>query len=186
MLYFRFFPNAGEYRFFSWCAFDGLALGCLAALLYVRNEAAASRLGAALGAAGLAGTCLLALRHSLGRASLLGTGFQASVVYLCCAGLLLGAVSGQVGILKFLFRNRALAFLGQISYGLYLYHVIFLEKLTYTRPLPAAWPGFAAEANDMVFRVIWPLGAAVAAAFLSRISIEEYFLRRKSRLAPRP
>ncbi|MCU1314428.1 MAG: acyltransferase 3 [Acidobacteriaceae bacterium] len=78
---------------------------------------------------------------------------------------------------------RGLAFLGYISYGLYLVHSFvyaLYERFTANTRLMAAPPHFGNE----LLRGLVGATVSVLIAYLSRISFEEAFLRRKQRWSP--
>jgi peptidoglycan/LPS O-acetylase OafA/YrhL len=136
---------------------DGLAVGSLIALgLRTRawRQASWTRLAVWAAGAGLAGVVWAAGGHGAWIDSFLALGF---------GGLVLGAVCAENGrsVYARLLRWRGLRFLGRISYGLYLTHVIVLAllggvDLYLDRVLPAA----AAAALIVAMR----FAAAVAVA----------------------
>jgi peptidoglycan/LPS O-acetylase OafA/YrhL len=167
---------------YTWNSADGLACGALLAVWL--REFAPDRRKFAKEIAGLLiiGLALLPFgtlsRHTAAGAALQVVPWHFLFVVLIGAALLAGSRWGEAA------RCRFLEFFGEISYGLYLYHLLVFN-------------GFEWLLNHGVIRrlQIDPLlglsirflicgGIAVGIAYLSRRFLEEPFLRLKSRLAP--
>jgi len=167
---------------YTWNSADGLACGAFLAVWL--REFAPDRRKFAKGIAGLLAIGLALLpfgtlsRHTAAGAALQVVPWHFLFVVLIGAALLAGSRWGEAA------RSRFLEFFGEISYGLYLYHLLVFN-------------GFEWLLNHGVIRrlQIDPLlglsirflicgGIAVGIAYLSRRFFEEPFLRLKSRLAP--
>jgi peptidoglycan/LPS O-acetylase OafA/YrhL len=161
---------------------DGLALGALlAGLLEAPSEAARWRLDRSLFlAVGLAavgfwaGSAVVVRLFAHGSESALVTAVQSirplclNLVFFALVGLtVLGAGDWRMGLL----RDRRLVYLGQISYGLYLYHHIVL----------ILWDDFAAArglGNHIGYDLV-KIGVSLAIAALSNRIIEQPILALK-------
>jgi peptidoglycan/LPS O-acetylase OafA/YrhL len=103
--------------------------------------------------------------------------FQFTFTALLCISLLLGSSSWKAAV-----TSKSLQFLGRISYGLYLVHLIFD---LYTHTVMYFWKD---DANTslllpLIIRTVVCGGASIGIAFLSRKYFEERFLRLKNRLS---
>jgi peptidoglycan/LPS O-acetylase OafA/YrhL len=163
----------------TWMIADNLAIGAVLAIL-VRSPRVTLRLFAALGwmqcFAGLAGLAMLFAARRMGTQDVLRNSMG-----LSC--FLLLASSAVVGVLC-LFRRRALpkwmrifVFFGDISYGLYLVHLLLLH--VYDRIF-----GLAFEANWrlLLLRFAVANGVAVGLAFASKRLFEDPILRLKAKI----
>ena len=95
--------------------------------------------------------------------------------------IVLNQENGQLK-LKFIFNNRVLIFLGKISYGLYLYHLILpsiLNKYIFNKYFDAVLPDFLRKNYLWHITLIVDLLILVLAAWLSFVLIEKRFLRLK-------
>lgn len=162
---------------YTWLVADGLAIGALLAVAArgvgrfgLRVVAIAAFAISMLGyqVDGIAG-------HSLSGGAIHITSintFFAGTVMMC---LLLGS--------KFQFRSRWLEFIGEISYGLYLIHLLCFDVFDHFAQ--RFWPELAARDvgfRVMLFRFFVSATVAIALATLSRRHFEERFLRLKERL----
>ena len=173
---------------YTWNMADGLASGAIIAVLvretHGSREAlrkiclAVAAMATALAAAGL--PFGLATRMTPTGAALQFSLANLSFTVLLCSFLLLGTSQW-----KWLVTPRPMRFFGDISYGLYLIHLLgfwaFDAVLSYTHPsLLASFGPF----EYVWFRFLCGATLAVVAAYLSRWYFEEPFLRLKSRLTP--
>ena len=176
---------------YTWFAADGLAEGSLLAI-FLRSSI--SRKQVAIGS-----TLLLALMPILviagapfgilTRQTLLGAALQLTLVNTFFVGLLLAFLLMGTSSRKHLVNSSTLQFFGYISYGLYLVHPMIFrvyDKLTWT-----FWPWMWTRPSEghvglIVLRFVVVSGAAVGLSYISRRYYEEWFLRRKDRLASRP
>jgi peptidoglycan/LPS O-acetylase OafA/YrhL len=186
----RMLAFARGYRFgldwYTWFVADGLALG---ALLAIGLRTGISRSWARR-------LCLALLAFSMvaaiaGRAfgietrnQLLGAGLQLSIINIFFAGLLLAFLILGTGRQRQYVNLKALRFLGYISYGLYLDHLLIFRL--YDRACLAYWPHLLPTRGHfelVVLRFMVAGTAAVLAAYVSRRFFEEPFLRLKELLA---
>ena len=121
-----------------------------------------------------------------GRARLLGAAFQWTLLNLFFAGVLLLFLLLGTGPRKRYVNLRPLQFLGYISYGLYLDHLLAFRM--YDRICKHYAPQWI-PTNDhfglVLLRFAIAGGGAIAVAYLSRRFFEERFLRLKDALVPR-
>jgi peptidoglycan/LPS O-acetylase OafA/YrhL len=173
---------------YTWLVADGLAMGAWLAT-YVRKPGFTRR--------GLARVAMLAIGVSvvmtlagarfglLTREALLGAAFQESCGNLAFMGAIAAALLIGTGRWQFLMRRPTLKFYGDISYGLYLIHLMVFDL--YDRVIRRIFPRFEDSSGHfriMTVRFAICLGLATALAFLSRRYFEEPFLALKKRFAP--
>jgi len=121
----------------------------------------------------------------LTREALLGAAFQESCGNLAFMGAIAAALLIGTGRWQFLMRRPTLKFYGDISYGLYLIHLMVFDL--YDRVIRRIFPRFENSSGHfgiMAARFAICLGLATALAFLSRRYFEEPFLALKKRFAP--
>ncbi len=160
---------------YTWYNLDGLALGAVLALglrhpgLDRKDLTWTSVVFAAIGVGGF----LLCLGRPLFQAAFFATSFNIAFFGLLLGMLLLGSSRWSV-----LVNRPVLKFLGFISYGLYLVHVVAFRmvEILLARPL-----GDLVAARQPALAMLLRFGAgtflAIAVAYLSRRSLEEKFLR---------
>jgi peptidoglycan/LPS O-acetylase OafA/YrhL len=155
---------------------DALLVGCTLGLLFSAGlipgawRTAAGALGPVALVLLLAGTAVLDWRAAY---MFLG-GY--TVVALLAGTLLLHVVLAPTGSLARLFSLSPLAWIGKVSYGIYLWHVPVLYVVTADRLGPAATPMVL-----LVARAVVTLGLVVASYYL----LERPFLRLKDRYRAR-
>ena len=160
---------------YTWFNLDGLALGALLAI-WMRQPSfqrrQLSRIALPLLVVGT-GLFVLELKHPLAEAA-----FSYTVCDLASAGLLSCALLTGTSAWSFLVDRPVLKFLGFVSYGLYLIHVLAfrLAEILFARPLLALHSAGNPTAA-MLLRFAAGSGLAIAVAYLSRRSLEEKFLR---------
>jgi peptidoglycan/LPS O-acetylase OafA/YrhL len=172
---------------YTWFVADGLAMGgVLAALL--RTSITRRQVSLIGGFLLLLVAAAAALGRPLGiltRDRLLGAALQLTVINLAFGGallliLLLGTSEWQGYV-----NSPVLGFLGYISYGLYLFHLLVFR--TYDRLAQHFWPPLQPRDGQfglVVLRFVCVFAFSAGLAFLSRKFFEERFLRLKQRLAP--
>lgn len=142
---------------------DEFVFGMLAAWFHLRRSASAPRRDLACLVLGLAG--VVALMAGLdGRGDIFATGDVRWIfVYATCAGaslaLVVRAAAARVRLAQWLFGGRVLAFLGTISYSVYLWHLVVFQYaaragLT-TWKIAAGFGGLALVLVPIVLVVAW-------------------------------
>ncbi len=164
----------------TWMIADNLAIGAILAVL-LRWPGVTLRQMVGLGwtqfLVGVAGVAALFARHRMGAQDVLRNSIGLSCFLLIC--------SSGVMVMLCLFRERRIpgwmrvfVFLGDISYGLYLLHLLLLQ--IYDR---AFGVGFTADWRLLLVRFAVANGAAVGIAVASKRWFEDPILRMKSRIA---
>jgi len=164
----------------TWMVADNLAMGAVLAVLVrspgvtVRRVAAVGWMSAVAGASGLA---ILFVRHRMAAGDVLRNSVGMSCFLLLCGGAVVAAVC--------VFRERRLprwmgvfVFFGDISYGLYLIHLLLLQL--YDREFGA---GFKTDWRLLLVRFAAANGAAVGVAAASKKWFEGPILGMKERIA---
>ena|SRR3984885_3722137 len=170
----------GEVHTSTYLIADNLAMGALAAV-FARSSYGTLRNGKRLGLAlVVAGAVILAAGLPFGimhRTNVVGGAFQTVPWNLFFTGSLLGFL----GLRSRFFSGpltAPLRFLGYISYGLYIYHLLVFQAYdTLVRHLSQA--SLRTNLNAGFTRLILVGILAVFAAWISRRFYEEYFLRVK-------
>ena len=188
-----FAPVRGLYFFrhydmstgYTWLVADGLATGAMLAALGRGpwgTRAAMRRITVVLLTSGFA---MFAVGYPFGilRASrLLGVTMRATALNLLFGGAILFALLAGSSRWKALVNRPVLRFFGEISYGLYLVHIIVFDLEDYA--VNRFFPGQVhARGNfgTMVLMFSIALTAAVGITYLSRRYFEEFFLQLKRR-----
>lgn len=164
----------------TWMIADNLAIGAVLAIL-LRWPGVTLQQFAALGwlqfLVGSAGVAALFATHRMGTQDVLRNSIGLSCFLLIC--------SSAVVLMLCVFRARKLprwmsifVFFGDISYGLYLVHLLLLQ--IYDRAFGA---GFTTDWRLLLLRFGLANGLAVVLAVLSRRWFEDPILRLKSRIA---
>jgi peptidoglycan/LPS O-acetylase OafA/YrhL len=160
---------------YTWFNLDGLALGALLAI-WLREpwfrRVQLSRIAVPLL---VLGTSLLVF---LQKQPLATAAFSSTACNLASAGLLSCMLLLGTSRWSFLVDRPTLKFLGFISYGLYLVHVLAfrLAEILFSHPL-AALSSAGRPTAAMLLRFVAGCTLAIAVAYLSRRSLEEKFLR---------
>jgi peptidoglycan/LPS O-acetylase OafA/YrhL len=165
---------------YTWLVADGLAMGAFLALSarhFSQNPRA--MWGIASGAFALAAGCFL-IDRPLGR-TLAGGSFHVTGINAFFAGVVTTTllIGRRISI-----RQSVLKFFGDISYGLYLIHILFFDL--YDHYMPRLWPSLPSGEGRfgiMLFRFLIVASLSVGLAYLSRWHYEESFLRLKSRFS---
>jgi peptidoglycan/LPS O-acetylase OafA/YrhL len=114
---------------------------------------------------------------------ILGAALQYTVAHIFFSGMLLFFLLVGSSARKWLVNIPALQFLGYISYGLYLIHLLVFR--IYDRASMHFWPQFLpvdGRFSPVVVRFLVSVSAAVGIAYISRRYFEEFFLRLKDRV----
>ncbi len=168
---------------YTWLVADGLAFGSLLAVL-ARGPRPSRAVNALIAVGALAGVVMVVVPF---HRAFLGGALNVTALNLLCTAvvavtLLLGASSWSS-----LVRWRILGFFGEISYGLYLIHMLIFNVFDSMQShlFPAA-PTFKGHFGIMLVRFCVSAPIAVGVAALSRRYFEEPFLRLKDRFRPVP
>lgn len=167
--------NSPESTMPIWYAVHGLALGALLAIFLRCRFASRTSVGAMAALLTVSGAIAIAAPEVHRPATLMtvqGMGWD-----LVFAATLLFALLGGASRYEALLRPKILQFFGNISYGLYLIHVLVF--MIYRRVVA---PGAALRPVLLEFLVCSTI--AVGLATLSRFTVEEWFLKRKETLTP--
>lgn len=173
---------------YTWLVADGLAMGAWLAT-YVRRPGFTRRGLARVAVAAICVSTAMTLAGAkfgmLTREALLGATFQESCGNLAFMGLIAAVLLIGTGPWQFLMRRRMLKFYGDISYGLYLIHLMVFDE--YDSVTRRVFPRFSESSGHfgiMTARFAICLGVATALAFFSRRYFEEPFLALKKRFVP--
>jgi|HubBroStandDraft_4_1064222.scaffolds.fasta_scaffold00800_6 peptidoglycan/LPS O-acetylase OafA/YrhL len=180
--------KAGGIATYTWFVADGLAMG--GGLAVVLRSPVSRRQVKAMGlmlivlaasAAVLGGPFGLLTRDNL-----LGAALQHTVINLGFSGVLLLALLLGTSAWQGYVNSSVLRFLGYISYGLYLIHLLIFR--IYDKLSQVFWPQL--QPRDglfglIVLRFVCVLGLSVGLAYLSRRFFEERFLRLKQSSTPK-
>ncbi len=170
---------------YTWFVADGLAMGGLLAILLrtpVTRRQVQRICGWLLGSAVLLGIAGKPF-GILTRDRLLGAALQWSVIHAFFAGVLLLFLLAGTSSLKRYVNITVLQFVGYLSYGLYLDHLLafrMYDRIGH-RYLPQLIPTNG-QFGLVLLRFVLAGGAAIAVAYLSRRFFEERFLRLKDSL----
>lgn len=181
---FRFGYNFGAG--YTWLVADGLAIGAFMGILSRgplgdRGPMGRFSLLFLIAAVGLfaVGTPLGIWRHS----TFFGAVFRLTAVDLFCAGML--GVTLLLGTSRFrwMVNRPLLQWFGQISYGLYLVHMLAFDLVNHwmIRYSPALRGQLPSDFGLVFLRFFAAMVIAVGVAFLSRKYFEEWFLGLKDR-----
>ena len=180
--------QGSECGYYTWNSADGIAYGALLAVLmraysFQRRQLfwfslVSFGLGAIVTLAGLP-------FGGMSRANAVGGALQAVPWDLACLGALSAFILIGTSKHQRLVTPKFLLFLGDISYGLYLVHLLVIIEVW--RFLRWVAPGFLARQTPtellwIGFAIVGPLSVLVA--YISRWYFEEPFLKLKNRLAP--
>jgi peptidoglycan/LPS O-acetylase OafA/YrhL len=169
---------------FTWLVADGLAIGSLLAIAVRQpfNRRQMVRLCISICLSGCAAVGVGARWGILTRTRVLGAALQYTVLHTMFAGILLAFLLVGTSRWKRCVNNSCLRFMGYISYGLYLVHLLAFR--TYDRIVRYLWPTFMATEDHFMpalVRFFIATGCAIIVAYLSRKYFEEPFLRLKHR-----
>lgn len=165
---------------YTWLSADGLALGALLALFARSIRGSRANVLKLAGLSVLVG--ILALTASLAVPRFVSISLRATGVNYIALSLLAVVLWLGTGSYRRLVNLRILAFYGFISYGLYLIHALLfsLYNNVSVRFVPAFYVGHSF--GKCLLRLLIVLIIATAVAYASRVTFEEFFLRRKNKL----
>jgi peptidoglycan/LPS O-acetylase OafA/YrhL len=171
--------HTGDVLSKMWMIADNLAIGALLAVLLRWPGFSLRRFlgfGLAMGAFGPAALVALFAAHRMGAQDVLRNSVGLSCFQLVCGSVVVMAL--------WMFRVRGLpgwmkifVFFGDISYGLYLIHLLLLQ--IYDR---AFGDGFKNDWRLLLMRFVMANGVAIVVAVVSKRYFEDPILRLKSRL----
>jgi len=168
---------------YTWNSADGLACGALLSIwLRVRRPSRRQVRLLVYALAGLAtGLYLTALPWGIWtRERPLGAALQVVPWHLYFVALLAAFLLLGTSRWKYLPQAKMLRFFGEISYGLYLYHLLFFEGFNYFVARyfsPKLGPG-----PELVVRFLVASSLAIAFSYVSRKQFEDRFLRLKTKI----
>lgn len=158
---------------YTWFNLDGLALGALLAG-WVRQQwfrrTQLKRVALPIFFVGVGAFVLMQPSR------VVTVGFSAAACNLASAGLLSCMLLLGSSRWSDLVDRPVLKFLGYISYGLYLVHVLAFRAADILLSR-SGWVSTLGALNAMLLRCVVGIGLAVSIAYLSRRSLEERFLR---------
>ena len=171
--------DTGEVFSKTWMIADNLAMGAVVAVVLRMTKMRLQtffRCGVAMIAISVASLALLAATHRLVKDDVIGGSFGYSMIELMGAGWVI--------VMLYAYRQRPLqrwlkifVFFGDISYGLYLIHMLCLE--IYDRYMGH---GFLTDAGALVTRFLICNGIAILLAYLSKRFFENPILKLKKRI----
>jgi peptidoglycan/LPS O-acetylase OafA/YrhL len=177
--------NLGDPHWMTWMISDNLAMGALLALILRSSWGTVQNVKKICGGLFFAGALLLVAGIPLGilnihspmSAALETVPFE----WIFGALLLLSLLIGELPIIFAL--TRPLRFLGYISYGLYLFHVLVFD----VADTPFIHSGFYKvwSVKAWIFRFVLDFTLSVIIAYLSRRHFEEFFLKLKGKFTPK-
>jgi peptidoglycan/LPS O-acetylase OafA/YrhL len=169
----------GGLAFYTWFSVDGLAAGALLALL-ARNLSRRTFGSIAVAALILAGAIggLLAVSGNTSRMTVAGGALTPTVLYAFFAGILSLALLAGSSRYRRLVNIAALQWLGYISYGLYLIHLICFDLFD-----RAVQPAGIRDLQFVLIRFAVAGSCAIGLAALSRYAFENRFLAMKDAFA---
>lgn len=171
---------------YTWLVADGLALGSLLAVLMRGPRGTRKGLQIVSLAAVLMSVGLILIDAAI-RRPMAGGALHITSVNLLCMAAVGGALLLGTSAWNFLVRHRTLTFFGEISYGLYLLHMLVFNLFDNLQHqfFPLA-PSFKGDFGVMTVRFVFCGSTAIFLAFMSRRYFEEPFLRLKDRsLSPK-
>lgn len=184
-LCFRFGYTAGLGTY-TWFVADGLATGSLLAV-FLRTSASRKTIAILCGSLLAGGFAAAGVGHPFGiwtRDNVLGAALQGTLIDMVFAGFLLLMLLLGTSAYRHYVNNSVFRFLGYISYGLYLIHLLCFRF--YDRLCQYFWPSLQPTASHfglMVLRLSLAGGVAIGISYLSRKYFEERFLLLKERFA---
>jgi len=175
-------PGNGEYGYYTWNNMDGLALGALIAQLLRKPNWGTREAGKLAGAMLLLAVLMTAVGYPgiLTRRTAIGEALQEVPWNLACGALLCVFLILGISRWKNLLIPRPLTFFGRISYGLYLYHLLFFYLYAWAfRRLALGTVLPAGQWAQTWWRALFVGATAVCFSYLSREYLEEFFLKLK-------
>jgi len=174
---------------YTWLVADSLAMGSLLAVLSRGTLAERGRMGRFSGASFAVAIGMLAILAPLGiwqGSTFTGGVFRLTAINLACTGILGFVLFLGTSRWRSIVRRPVLQFFGEISYGLYLIHMLATDFLDHwmIRFFPGMYAALPSHFGFMVLRFVVYTCFAVGLAVLSRRYFEEPFLKLKDRWTP--
>ena len=167
---------------YTWLVADGLALGSILAVL-MRGPLGNRKGLQLISLTAVLGSVLLILPDLALHHPLAGGSLHITSLNLVCTAMVGGALLLGTSRRSFLVRQPILRFFGEISYGLYLFHMVIFNIFD---NLQHEWFPHVSSFRDhfgvTVVRFLIAGSLAIGLAFLSRRYFEEPFLRLKDRV----
>jgi peptidoglycan/LPS O-acetylase OafA/YrhL len=171
---------------YTWFAADGLAIGALLGSL--SRDSLAERIPmlkfSIICVSAAVAVFVLGTPFGIWRGvTFTGAVFRNTAVNLFCAGVLGFTLLVGTSRFKRMVQLRWLRWFGEISYGLYLIHMLAFDFADHwiIRFFPGYYPQVLSSIGPLFVRFSVSMGIAVGAAFLSRKYFEERFLKLKER-----
>ncbi len=172
-------PFISDFGHKTWGVGDFFAAGAIVAIAR-RTQRLKAWVGKLAYPVFLTGAVLIVIQSRIPDATGRLTKFMQNAVsfepfLLLCVGSLMIALSHpEIAGVRLL---KPMVFLADISYGLYLYHMFFFDKIESRWTIPEGTPG--AMLGWVTFRFSVEVLISVAFAWVSRQTLEEFFLRLK-------
>jgi len=171
---------------YTWLVADGLAIGASLGV-WARSrlaERSAMLYFSLLCLAAAVGLFAVGTPFGIWRGStFFGVVFRLTAVNLFCAGTLGAALLLGTSRFKWIVHRPLLQWFGEISYGLYLVHMLAFDFIDHwiIRLMPGIYSQLPSRLPLLFLRFLVSMTLAVGAAFLSRRYFEEWFLSLKQR-----
>ena len=176
----------GDTEGYTWLVADGLAIG---ALLGALSRGRLSERGPMLSFSTICTVASLAI-FAIGTPfgiwrgiTFCGSVFRLSAVNLFCTGVLGATLLLGSSRFKWIVQRPLLQWFGEISYGLYLFHMLAFDFVDHwiLRFFPEIYPQIPSRLTLLAGRLVLSMALAVGFSFLSRKYFEERFLQLKDR-----
>lgn len=171
-----------ELFYYTWYTADGLAMGAILAL-YLRSANISRKKVVRLGLSCVAvGLVILAIGLPYGvltRKSAYGSALQYSPFCIMFVGLLTLTLIVGTGRYRSWINIRWLRFVGEISYGLYLVHLLIYSAYDTILRRMAPNINIGPSAVSMIVRFVVVVAVSIFLAAISRRTYEEWFLAKK-------
>ncbi|MBZ5721613.1 MAG: acyltransferase [Acidobacteriia bacterium] len=183
LFYWRHYAGVG----YGWLSADGLALGVLLAILSRSSWVKRPRFKQVAIGSLTASLLIFSLGAPFGillTSRLVGFIFRETTLDLFCFGLVSSTLLVGTSRWKAIVNRPVLQFLGEVSYGVYLIHMLVFDVVDHAVSRVA--PTLVATQGDfgrILLRFCLGASCTFAVAYLSRWYFEEPFLRLKGRLA---
>jgi len=174
---------------YTWLVADGLAIGALMGVLSRGRLAERGPMKSFSLLCLAAAVGLLAVGTPLGiwrGSTFFGGVFRRTAVDLFYAGVLGVTLLLGTSRFKWIVQRPLLQWFGEISYGLYLIHMLAFDLVNQVMGhyIPDLHAQLASRFGLLCLRFILSVGIAVGVAYVSRKYFEEWFLRLKDRWTP--